>query len=434
MTSDSEQSSVPTTDPARLELRQYRPGPVPLPWLRRAVILVFLLFAAYSVAAWAFDGLRSLLGTLFLAWLLAISMEPVVAGLARRGMRRGLATGLVLLAVAVAVTAFLMVFGSLLVDQITQLVRSTPQIVAASIGWIDKTFHVHWSAYDVVNAMQLTPARVQELATQLTGGVLGIVTSLVGLLFQGLTLLLFTFYLSADAPRARATVSRWFPPAHQRVIARVWETSIDKTGGYVVSRLILAGLSSFFHAIFFYLIGLPSWLPLALFTGMVSQFVPTIGTYIGIALPALVAVIHQPLDALWVVLFASVYQQVENYLFSPKVTARTVNIHPAVAFGAVLAGGALFGAMGALVSIPVVAAAQSLAETYGQRYELIDSDGDGTEDSAEPGTTQTGTTQTGTTQAGAAQTGTAQTDTAQTATARATRAGETTDGLSTTDG
>jgi len=344
----------------------------PGPWLRRSVVVVLVLVCAYHVVLWAFAGLKSLLGTLFLAWLLAISVEPIVTRLARRGMRRGAATGLVLLAAGLGIALFLTVFGSLLVEQLTQLVRSAPDVIAGTIKWLDQTFKVHWSAQDIVDSLKLTPEKVQSLATQLTGGVFGLVSSVVSLVFQGLTLLLFAFYLSADAPKVRAAVSSRFPPAQQRVIATVWETAVDKTGGYVVSRLLLAGLSSVFIGAFLWLIGVPSWLPLALFTGLVSQFVPTIGTYVAIALPALVALIHQPIDALWVIIFGTTYQQVENYLFAPKITSKTLAIHPAVAFGAVLAGGALFGPIGALVSIPVVAAAQALAETYGRRFELVE--------------------------------------------------------------
>jgi predicted PurR-regulated permease PerM len=70
-----------------------------------------------------------------------------------------------------------------------------------------------------------------------------------------------------------------------------------------------------------------------------------------------------------VVLFGTLYQQVENYFFAPHITARTLSIHPAVAFGSVIAGAALFGPLGALVAIPVVAAVQAVIETYGHRYE-----------------------------------------------------------------
>ena len=60
-----------------------------------------------------------------------------------------------------------------------------------------------------------------------------------------LTLMLFTFYMSAQGPQLRRTVSSWFPPRQQRVISTVWEIAVEKTGGYVVSSLLLASLSAF---------------------------------------------------------------------------------------------------------------------------------------------------------------------------------------------
>jgi predicted PurR-regulated permease PerM len=120
------------------------------------------------------------------------------------------------------------------------------------------------------------------------------------------------------------------------------------------------------------LLDVPFWLPLAIWTGVVSQFIPTIGTYLAIVLPALVALAADPVDALWVVIVGTAYQQIENYLLAPRVTARTVSIHPAVAFGAVIVGAALFGPLGALVSIPVVAAVEAVVDTYGHRYELVE--------------------------------------------------------------
>ena len=70
-------------------------------------------------------------------------------------------------------------------------------------------------------------------------------------------------------------------------------------------------------AAFFYLIDIPYWLPMGIFAGVVSQFIPTIGTYIGVALPALFGAFDDPIDVLWIILFATVYQQIENYVFTP---------------------------------------------------------------------------------------------------------------------
>jgi predicted PurR-regulated permease PerM len=341
------------------------------PWFRRAVVFVLLAIAALQAAEWLFQGLRNFLGLLFLAWLFAISMEAVVGALQRRGMRRGLATGLVMLTLFLMVVGFLAAFGALLVDQLTELVRALPGSVSEAVDWVNRTVGTSFNAADVTSSLRLTPERVQELVQTLTPGIVGIISSVVGLVFQFFTLLLFAFYMSAEMPKLRDSVASRFPGRHQQVIVTVWAIAIEKAGGYVVSRLLLAALSAALTGVFLALIGVPYWLPLAIWTGLVSQFIPTIGTYLAIALPAVIALSQQPVDALWVVIFGVSYQQVENYIFSPRITARTISIHPAVAFGSVIVGGALFGPLGALVSIPVVAAIQAVVDTYGHRYELV---------------------------------------------------------------
>ena len=106
--------------------------------------------------------------------------------------------------------------------------------------------------------------------------------------------------------------------------------------------------------------------------GLVSQFIPTIGTYLAGALPMLIAFTVDPWYALWVLGFVVVYQQFENYVLQPKLTAKTVDIHPAVAFGSVVAGTALLGAVGALIAIPAVATLQAFLGAYVKRYDVTD--------------------------------------------------------------
>jgi predicted PurR-regulated permease PerM len=110
---------------------------------------------------------------------------------------------------------------------------------------------------------------------------------------------------------------------------------------------------------------------MAIITGVTSQFIPTIGTYLGILIPALFALFNEPVSAIYILIFATIYQQFENYVISPRISKMTMDIHPAIAFGSVIVFANLFGAMGAVVSIPIAAALVSIIGTYGQRYELI---------------------------------------------------------------
>lgn len=120
------------------------------------------------------------------------------------------------------------------------------------------------------------------------------------------------------------------------------------------------------------MIEVPYWLPLGLFTGIISQFIPTIGSYLGGLIPAIVALVNEPVDGLLVVIFVTIYQQIENYVLTPRISSMTMNIHPAVAFASVIVFASFFGPIGALIGVPIAAAVIALIQTYGKRYELID--------------------------------------------------------------
>jgi hypothetical protein len=195
---------------------------------------------------------------------------------------------------------------------------------------------------------------------------------LLGLIFQVLTIGLFTFYLVADGPRFRRGVCSLLPPRIQRDLLAAWEVAIDKTGGYLYSRLLLAIINATFSFIALQALGIPFAAPLALWQGFVSQFIPVVGTYIAAAVPLLVALLEDPWKALWFLIFVIVYQQIENYLLAPRITAKTMQLHPAVAFGAALAGGSIGGLLGAFMALPAAAVIQSTISTYLKRHEVVE--------------------------------------------------------------
>lgn len=71
-------------------------------------------------------------------------------------------------------------------------------------------------------------------------------------------------------------------------------------------------------------------------------------------------------------IFIVAYQQIENYIFAPKISEKALEMNPAVAFVVVLGFGAVFGALGAFLALPVAATIQAVMSTYLQRHELID--------------------------------------------------------------
>jgi predicted PurR-regulated permease PerM len=341
-------------------------------WVPRALLLFFVGVVAVLAGGWLLDRLGNLLLTLFVALFLSFALEPAVDALARRGWRRGSATGLVLVVLLVLSVLFLGAVGKLVVDQVSEAIDQAPTKLQNIADWINSTFGTHLSSDQVANEFSKPDGPIRNFATRLAGNAVGFSLSAVGVVFQFFTILLFTFYLVADGPRFRRTICSFLRPEHQREVLANWEVAISKTGGYLYSRLLLGLLSAFFHYLGFLILGVPYAEALALFVGVVSQFVPVVGTYIAGAFPTLVALAVSPADALWVLGFVVVYQQIENYLFAPRITARTMSLHPAVAFGSVLVGGGLFGPVGALLALPAAAVLQAIGSAYIERHEVVE--------------------------------------------------------------
>ncbi len=316
------------------------------------------------------DG-GSVIFTVLMSWFAAIAMAPAVNWLSR-WMKRGVATMVVMGSALLFAAVFFLLFGALLVDQMVQLIMLIPDLIDETITWVNSTFNLELSQGSILEMAGLSTEQLATAAAGIGVSLLAFIVSVVGSIFGIFTFALFTFYLSADMPRFERWIASLFPPRMQDVVITVWSTTAQKTGGYIGARVILAGINSSTSAIVFFFIGMPYWLPLALWTGIVAQFVPTIGTYIAIVLPVIVGLLSgSPWIGLAALIWAIIYQQVENLTIEPKISARAVDVNPAVAFGAVLLGAALFGVAGAFLAVPVAAMLLALLQNYGRRYELL---------------------------------------------------------------
>jgi predicted PurR-regulated permease PerM len=217
-------------------------------------------------------------------------------------------------------------------------------LFAAIIGGIFLSRLADSLAHRLAGILQLISALpdlvtnlAQYLAQHVTGGILHIAVSLAGVLFEFLVVAFFTFYMVALGPPLRRVVLSRFQPRRQRQILEVWEEAIRQTGGYFYSRLLIAVING--------------------------------------SLMFLVLWIRHPIDAIIVLAWIVVYQQIENYLLAPKLTAKTMDVSAPIAFTAALIGGALGGFLFAFLSLPVAGIIQSVIRNYGRQYEVIDDAG-----------------------------------------------------------
>ncbi|WP_420434446.1 AI-2E family transporter [Candidatus Poriferisocius sp.] len=346
------------------------PSPKVPPWLFRAILTGVAALGGLYVLGWLIEELRTLIVIVLVSFFASFALEPAVNRMERVGIRRGLGTGIMFLALIAALGLFLWAIGTVLADQVGEFADDAPGYINDIEDWVEDAFDIEVDAQGLLDEFQEGGA-VANLATRLADNLVNLGATVVQVLFQILTIVLFTFYLVAEGPKLRRNICSLLPPDRQRQVLSIWNLAIDKTGGYIYSRLILAVISFLVHWLVFWLVDAPFPVPMAMWVGLVSQFVPVIGTYIAGALPVLIGLLDRPSTGLAILIAIVVYQQIENYLLQPKVTAHTMEIHVTVAFGSVIAGGLLLGAVGALLALPAAATIQAFMASYFERQEVV---------------------------------------------------------------
>ncbi len=343
-------------------------------WVLPAVALFWLGFLATIVVRSLWTSLSGLVVLVAVSLFLSLAIEPGVNSLAARGWKRGTATGSILLGVVVVFLLFVTAIGTLVGTQVADLLSNSEQYITDTVDVINDTVGTDINPQEAIDTFNDPDGPVQEFIDSQQDKAFKLSVSALGVLLQVFTVLLFTFYLVADGPKLRRAILSRLSQRRQRNVLHAWEVAINKTGGYLYSRALLALLSAVFHWVVFQSLGTAAPVALALWVGVMSQFLPVIGTYIAGVLPVVLTFLDSPLKAAAILGFIVVYQQIENYLFAPRITARTMELHPALAFGAALAGATMLGAIGAVLALPAVAMVQALVSDWGVRHIVIEND------------------------------------------------------------
>ena len=338
-------------------------------WVPRAIGLFWVGLVVLWALQQLFDSLSGFLVVILISFFFSFALEPAVNWLERQGFKRGIGTAIMFLLALILIVGFFFIVGSVLAEQLQDLVDDAPELIDEFEAWLQNNLDESISL-DAARDQFLSDDGLGEQLTGIADNAVSLGATLVSLVFDVFTIALFTYYLTADGPKLRRTICARLKPERQRRVLGVWDLAIQKTGGYILSRTLLAVLSAFVTWIAFVIIDVPFPLAMAVWVGVLSQFVPVIGVYIAGFLPIALALIESPTIALYAGLFLLAYQQVENYVIGPRIDSKTLKIHPAVSFGSVLAGASVLGPVGALLALPAAATAQGVISATGERYDI----------------------------------------------------------------
>ncbi|MDR1034149.1 MAG: AI-2E family transporter [Bifidobacteriaceae bacterium] len=340
-------------------------------WLSRAILWCILAFFVAYFAWTSFSKLTEVVTIVLISFFFAMALEPAVEFFEKFGINKKLATIVSIIIALIIVTAAILMFGSILIEQIVALLQTLPDIYATISTYISDTFH-----FQIPSNTDLIRTALDKYAEQLGTTVVFASFGLFTFVIDLLTIVLVVYFLCAEGDQFRASIAKWLPSSKQRNFIRIYTITQAKVGGFLGSRIILAVISITFTSIVCSTLGIPYWLALAVFMGVVGQFIPTVGVYIGCALPILVAFASKGADgpriALILLVILVVYQNIENMFIMPIVSQEALDLNAAVAFISVLSFGYMFGPLGAFLALPVVATAATVLKLVGAKYETID--------------------------------------------------------------
>ena len=332
--------------------------------LNRAFLYILLI----AISVFIFLRIKSLVFDLFVAVVLAALAEPVVYRLAKKINRRASAM--------IAVSLILLVIGAtlfsiipIMVQELYFLSSQIPTYFDNFINYLNvEGFAVSSQSLDLESQFN---SLIKDYGSTVGSSVVFAGQGLLRTLGHIFVIFFFTYYLISEGDGWRIKLKESLPDSVSTSIDQVWTIGVSKAGGFIVAKVILGVLASIVLSVSFLIIGLPSPIALGVAAGILSQLIPVVGTFLGGLVPFIASISLGTTAMIATVLVLLIYQVIENYFVSPRVTKSTMEIHPAIAVFSTLFGAYTLGGVGAILALPVAATVQGVLGTIIRNRKLI---------------------------------------------------------------
>ena len=283
---------------------------------------------------------------ILVAAFFAVGLDPVVTWLTARGWRRGLAVAAVLLLALGVLALFIATAVPAITSEYNNLHKNVPEYLHRlqqrhdSIGQLARKVHI--SSQDISKALSYK-------------GVVSLSKTILSTVVATLTIVVLTCYFLANLPAIKRAAYGMVPRTRRARVGLLTDEVLRLVGGYLLGNVITSAIAGAAMTIFLLAVGVPDAVFLGLLVAL-FDLIPMIGAPIAGVIVALIALSVSLPTAIGTVAFTIVFRLVEDYLLSPRVMKKTVEVAPILTIVSVLLGGALLGIVGALIAVPVAAA------------------------------------------------------------------------------
>jgi predicted PurR-regulated permease PerM len=342
---------------------------------RNIYIGIGLAFALFLAVYFVYQ-VRAVVLVLLLTLLFSVIISRPVDYLARKGLGRGLGTLAVFGTLTLALALGGVALGSVVESQAQQLVEDLPTLLSNAQHFIEGVQSRFGLDISLPGSQQLLDSARSFLSGGAFSTFVSVGAGVANVVSLAVVVLISTiFAVARPAPLVNGFVVL-FPAGRRERVREILEKMYKNVQRWFLGQLASMTIIGLLFTIALFFIGVPFALLLGILSGLLA-FIPFVGPAISVIPPILLALAQEPISALWVLLAYAGVQFVEGNIVQPVVMSRVVSLHPVLIVFALLVMGTLFGFIGVLLAIPLVAALHVLVhELWVKRMNQLGTDPD----------------------------------------------------------
>ena len=301
--------------------------------------------------------LRTLVGWILVATLLALALQPAMMWLTRHRFKRGWAVLTLFLVVTAVGVTMVATLAPMVAQQGRDLWERAPELIdrieqSQAVQWVDRHFKV----------LERIKEGIGNNASDVAGPAFAVASSVFEGVIGAVTVIVLSIFMLLFGDEVLNKGLAWFRPGPREHWHTLLRDIRKVVGGYVAGTFLVASIGGLVMGTTLAILGVPYFLPLGLVM-IVLGVIPFLGSILGATLLVGLTFASAGMNAgLICTVVYLVYQQIENEILQPVVQRRTISMNPLFITLALLAGTGIAGVFGTVLALPIAGALQVLLQ------------------------------------------------------------------------
>lgn len=322
-------------------------------------------------------NILKVISPLFIGFIIAWILEPLVVRLNKKGMKRGFSAAIVFVGFVASILIFIGFLFPVIYQQLLELIESLPGVFT----WIKDSFNDMFDALGSVEGLDVATlkdtifSKINGVFTSVTENLPEMLYGFGKSLFSGIGVfilgLVVAIYMMVDFEDNYKQLTKFIPKKYRKSSVKLLGNISIEVRKTVNGTLTVASIVFAISSIGFWVVGLQAPLLFGVFCG-ITNLIPYVGPYIGGSAAVIVAFSQNVMLGLIVLVICVIIQLLENNILQPMVMSKSMHLHPVVIMIGLLVFGSLFGIVGMILATPTMSLIKTVIQFFNDKYNLIE--------------------------------------------------------------